>query len=325
MDNRPYRSLFWPIILIGVGVIWLLGTLGIIPPANLGILGSLWPLILIVIGLDILFGRRSALIGALIGLFAIAVVVFALIAGPALGLPSGSVLQSRSINEPIGSATSAEITLNTSSQPVRINALQNTESLLQAEIDYFGNLQYSSSGNPVRRIRLERTGSVNFGVVTFDSNARWDISLSPRIPLDLRIDAGSGSNNLDLSELQLTGLDIDQGSGSMTLRLPASTQPYTASINGGSGSLTVDLPDSGNLTLRLDGGSGSLNINVPQNVPLRLEVRDDGSGSVNVPARLVRISGQDKEGVWETPSFESAANKILIICNDLGSGSFNLR
>ena len=56
MDKpKTYRSFLWPILLIGVGVIWLLSSLGIIPSANLAALVSLWPLILIVIGLDLLF------------------------------------------------------------------------------------------------------------------------------------------------------------------------------------------------------------------------------------------------------------------------------
>ena len=44
-----YRSLFWPILLIGVGVVWLLGNLGYIPMPSLRMLIRLWPLILIVI------------------------------------------------------------------------------------------------------------------------------------------------------------------------------------------------------------------------------------------------------------------------------------
>jgi len=45
-----YRSLFWPIVLIGIGVVWLLGNLGILTGANLVVLFRLWPLVLIVVG-----------------------------------------------------------------------------------------------------------------------------------------------------------------------------------------------------------------------------------------------------------------------------------
>ena len=67
MENKGYRSLFWPLVLIGVGVIWLLGNLGVISWTNLTVLFRLWPLLLIAIGLDLLIGRQSPAIGALIG------------------------------------------------------------------------------------------------------------------------------------------------------------------------------------------------------------------------------------------------------------------
>ncbi len=326
MNERPYRSLFWPIILIGVGLIWLLGNLNVIPAANFATLSTLWPVILIIIGLDILFARQSPLVGALIGILAIGVLIVALIAGPALGLPNAAVLRHESIREPLGDAARAEITLNLSSQPARVFAMAgNNPNLLEGEIDYFGELRYTTSGSALRKIRLERFSpnpSVTFSI---DPTARWEIGLRPAIPLDLRIDSASGSVDLDLAELQLSAFQLDQGSGSLRVNLPSAVDPYSAEIKGGSGSLTINLPQEGDLTLRLDGGSGSININVPSHAGIRLEVRDAGSGSVNLPDWLQRVSGRDKEGVWESANYQSAPNPILIICDDLGSGSFNLR
>ncbi len=63
MTPRRGPDLFWPIILIGAGVIFLLANLGIIPSNPWPLIWNLWPVILIVIGLDILLGRRSLLGG----------------------------------------------------------------------------------------------------------------------------------------------------------------------------------------------------------------------------------------------------------------------
>ena len=41
-------SIFWAIILIAVGAIWLLGNVGVLSFANLSVLLRLWPLALIV-------------------------------------------------------------------------------------------------------------------------------------------------------------------------------------------------------------------------------------------------------------------------------------
>jgi hypothetical protein len=328
MDNpRRYRSFFWPLVLIGAGIIWLLANLGIIRPASLGALISLWPLLLIVIGLDILFGRRSPVIGGLIGLLAILAVVGALIAGPALGLPAASVgvLQTRTFTEPVNGATAADIILDFSSQPVSLHPVSSAANLLEAQIEYYGGLSYASTGNPTRRISLAPSGGFAFFLGS-DSNARWDIGLNPAIPTNLHLGGASGSQSLDLSSLRLTAFFLDQGSGSVTATLPPEPDPYTATFQGGSGSLNLSLPGNANLTIRLDGGSGSVHINLPAGAAVRFEVRSSGSGSVSFPSSLSQTSTGDnhKEGVWQTAGYDQAAFKINIICSSLGSGSFTL-
>ncbi|MHB8089227.1 MAG: LiaI-LiaF-like domain-containing protein, partial [Anaerolineaceae bacterium] len=49
MDNHPrYRSLFWPILLVGVGIVWLLSNLGLIQQISLGSILKFWPVVLFV-------------------------------------------------------------------------------------------------------------------------------------------------------------------------------------------------------------------------------------------------------------------------------------
>jgi len=88
----------------------------------------------------------------------------------------------------------------------------------------------------------------------------------------------------------------------------------------------VTFPEDGDLTVRLEGGSGSINIKIPAEAAVRLEIRNSGSGSVNVPDRLMaaKVFENFKEGTWETAGFDQAAHKLIIICDDLGSGSFNI-
>ncbi len=327
MNNpRPYRSLFWPVLLIGLGVIFLLSNLDIIKPVNANALFALWPLILIVIGLDLIFARRSPLAGALIALVVIGAIVAVLIAAPSLNLPSGGQLQTRSLTDPVGAATSAEINLAFSSQPVSVHPVNDPANLFEGQIQYYGNLHYSSNGNPVRRISLSHSSvGFNFG---FDLSAtpRWEIGLNPTVPINLQLNGSSGSLQLDLASLNLSGFSLDQGSGSADVNLALSRQPYTADFSGGSGSLNLNLPAGADLTLHMNRGSGSTNINLPAGAAVRLEVRNSGSGSVNFPSNMTLISGggNNKEGVWQTAGYDNATHKINIICDDLGSGSFNL-
>ena len=80
-ERYGYRSLFWPIVLIGIGVIALLANMGALDRENLLVLFRLWPLLLILIGIDIMFGRRAPGIGALIGIGGTAAVLGAVALG----------------------------------------------------------------------------------------------------------------------------------------------------------------------------------------------------------------------------------------------------
>jgi hypothetical protein len=205
---------------------------------------------------------------------------------------------------------------------VTISTVKDSADLFEGDIDYYGSLHYSASGNPERRISLSSQSSGLY--FTLSSSARWDIGLSPDIPLDLRVDGGSGSSDIDLSELQLTSLRFDMGSGSSRIDLPATAQAYEMNLNGGSGSLQVSLPAETSLTMHIDSGSGSVNLSLPANAAVRVEVRSSGSGSVQIPARFGRVSGSEKEGVWQTEGYDQASRQINIICDDLGSGSFSI-
>ena len=89
-DAQPmqprYRSIFWPLVLIAVGVLWLLGNFNVIAPVNLFALLRLWPVLLIAVGLDILVGRRWPLASALIALATVGLGVAAVVVAPQLGL-----------------------------------------------------------------------------------------------------------------------------------------------------------------------------------------------------------------------------------------------
>jgi len=80
-QRNPYHSFFWPVIMLGAGVIWLLVNLSIISTYNLRVLYRLWPVLIILAGLDTLFARRLPLLGALLALLMIGGVIFLLVWG----------------------------------------------------------------------------------------------------------------------------------------------------------------------------------------------------------------------------------------------------
>jgi len=331
-ENRPrgYRSLFWPMILIGVGVVWLLSNLGWLPNNSLWLLLNLWPLLLVGIGLDLIFARRLPVVGALLGLALVAVVVVVLLVGPSLNLPQASGPETRTLTVPLEQNRSASVDLRLSSYSTNLHALaESSTALFDATIHYSGTLNFTSQGsNGNMDIHLSQSGfptwffSPNFN----GEDLSWNIGLSPNVPLTLSINGASGSSDIDLSTLQLKSLRMNAASGSTQLTLPASTQAYTVDFRSASGSANIRLPAGANLTMHLSAASGSVNISLPSNPAARVEVQNSGSGSVNVTGGLSRQTGgsRDKTGAWESASYASATQRILIVVTDLGSGSFNI-
>ena len=352
-NRSSYRSIFWPILLIGVGIIWLLGSLNLLPAPSLRLLLRLWPLALVVIGLDIIIGRRSPIIGGIIGFGAIALIVALLFLAPQLGFEPGRELKTVHFSEPLGGVTSADISLDLERYSTTIDSLSSSEMLIEAELDTVTDVSFTARGNQAKIIRLESKDDLSFFDIGWDNldvrNARWEIGLSPEVLLDLYVDVGSGSAALYLMDLELTSFEIDGGSGSSTLALPASPSDYAAVIDGGSGSFDIEIEDGAkidfaidvgsgsfnivigdrvNIEAQIEGGSGSLTIDVPNNVGVRVVIRDDGSGSVHIPGNytLVDDLGEDDRdiGIWESAGYDDAAHRVEITF-DPSSGSFTLR
>jgi hypothetical protein len=330
MENQPrYRSLFWPILLVGVGIIWLLRNLGMIPAISLGSLFKFWPLILVVMGFDILFSRRYPWVGAAVGLLAVAGVVALLLVGPKFGLETGPVTKTETFTTPVKGVESVEYVFDTSSSPVEIKALEgNTTDLIVAEITHRGTVNFDVSGTTIQTVGLSEYSDSN-SWLSWDfsmDNYKWDIGLSPDVATDIFLNGGSGSIEMDLSGLSLNSLHTDFGSGSSDITLPESATAYEVAIESGSGSVQLEMPENTPLTLTLDTGSGSNNISVPSGTALRIEVMDDGSGSLNLPDDLERSSDSENFsiGAWQTTDYEQAENQILIQILGQGSGSITI-
>jgi hypothetical protein len=355
MDEKKeinYRSLFWPILLIGVGILWLLANLEILPDLNWWFFLRLWPLILVVIGLDIIIGRRTPIVGALLAIGTVSVLIILALLAPSLDFGPDAEIKTLTFSEPLENATSARINLELERYPTHVDSLSDSSLLIDADINTLTDVNFSSRGSKSKSINIEPAGDLTsiFDWSTLaDRDAEWDIRISPYVPIDLEIDVGSGSANLDLSSLEMTDLLIDGGSGSTDVLVPASNSQYSVTINGGSGSFYIELENrtnirtdidigSGSFDLvigsgsdveaRIEGGSGSLDISVPGDVGVRVVIRDRGSGSVNLPISYDLIDDMDDNdrdtGIWETEGYSDAAHQIEITF-DPGSGSFELR
>ena len=312
VHRRRSRSYFWPIILISIGVLLLLSNLDIVPWTTWNLLWRFWPLILVAVGIDVLIGQRSAT-GSVISAF----LILALIGAAASAVFFAEQLpfladyvketpwQTDHVEQALEDYESASILIDWTSQPGTLGALNKSDNLIEGDLTYQGDLIFDvQSRGSEADILLDTRISENWGIIPFQTspNAKWDISLTPEIPLDLTLDTGSGSCDFDLSGLTLEEFFLDSGSGSINLTLPEG-QSYP---------------------VKIDSGSGSLRITIPEDTGIRVKI-DSGSGSFNPGSRFELVSGErDGDGIWETKNYSSAAYTIELVI-DQGSGSITFR
>lgn len=329
MENHKRHSLFWPIILVGVGITWLLVNLGYIPGFTLGQLLKLWPILLIVMGVDIIFGRRYPWAGTVIGLLAVAGIVAILVMSPSLGIQAVPQAKTETFTEPVGTATSVKYSIEGSSAPVSVDALKSGDELVHAVITHRSVFNFDVSGSTQKTVRLsESTDSSSWLNWDFTSiPTKWDISMARNIPTEIVLNGGSGSLDFNLKDIALTSLRADLGSGASDFTLPALKDSYEVEIDSGSGSVHVVIPDGASLSFSLSSGSGAVNVTLPVNAALQVEVFDEGSGSLNLPSGLERVSAAgsgNSLGVWQTKNFDTATAKIFVKILSQGSGSINI-
>ncbi|KAA3648323.1 MAG: hypothetical protein DWQ07_04840 [Chloroflexi bacterium] len=338
--SREGRSLFWPILLIGVGVILLLANLGIIAPVNLVALLRIWPLLLIAAGAQILFGRSFPWVGTILSVLlaggAIAVLVFA----PQLNLAPSTDLITEEFVEALDGAGEASVRLDLDYGDANVVALNDSTNLLAATLTHNGTASLSASGGDRRTVelRLDELPGISFFNFWEDLEVKADVGLSPNVPMDLVVDSGSGIGNFDLSELQLTDVRIDNGSGSIDVHLPSGTYPISLDsgsglvdvdiaqdaavdlgVDVGSGRVSIVLADGVNGTIEVDLGSGIVTLDVPDGVGV--EIRGSvGSGSVSVPGGFDSV-GNNR---WQSDNFDEAEMQLSIQI-DVGSGVLRIR
>lgn len=355
MDNKNsfnYRSLFWPIVLIGVGVLWLLSNLNLVADFSWWSLWRLWPLILIGIGLDILFGRRHPLLGAAIGIVMVALAIALIVFFPDALQTSGIFGRSdveiitEQFNAEIGQADAAVLNIDFSIGESHVFALDDSSNIIEAELRHFGEIDFRVSEGDTTNIHLSQE-EINLGPF-FNLDGRdlqWEIGLTPSIPLDLDLRGGVGEALVDLEDLTLSSFEMEVGVGDMEIVLPALPDDTLTRIEGGVGTVELRLTEGGPVNLHIKGGVGKFDIEVnqdiygrieidggvgefvlslPEGVAVRLEGQSD-IGDIRVPNWLDLVSGSDNqglgtEGVWESDNFDGAEQGLIIVFNgDIGN------
>ncbi len=271
-------------VMIVLGIVFLLSNLGYLELNVWATIFRLWPILLIAIGFDVLIGRRS-MIANLIGLM----VILALLAGAlwisGIGVAGGRSLTGMEVGQVLEDVSRANLQISPAVGELKISALSGSGDLIAGQVPDMGGRtvreDYSVSAG-IASYRLT-TGGVNVvGWPGSDANWFWNLGLTPSIPLDLRVDMGVGSMQLDLTELQLDELNVSMGVGS----------------------LTVSLPGAEDLQAQLEGAIGELVVIVPPGVGVRVAA-GSGLGAVDVPAGY-----SENNDIYTSPNYDTAQTQI---------------
>ncbi len=273
-----------------------------------------------------------------------------------LGAGKDQEVHTSNFVDPLEGAESAEITLEPTVGAASINALTDSDNLLEADITYIGEVKFVSEvEDNVKMLRLGQTSQNDvfkpvrdaLGSFARQKELYWTMRLSPNIPLALKVNSGVTNNDFDLSALQLTELKFNGGTGKTDLKLPTMGGNYDVSLNSGTGELNVEIADGANITLRsnngtgathvtignnanidakITGGVGACVITVPEDAGVRLKATT-GLGKVRVPSHYIALKVDEfvaTSGTWESPGYDTAEHKITIKY-DGGIGSLTIR
>ncbi|MAT96310.1 MAG: hypothetical protein CL608_04135 [Anaerolineaceae bacterium] len=333
--SKNGRSLFGPIFLIGLGVYFLLRNMGIVADLNWGVALQLWPLLLIFLGINIIVQqvRRpfGTVLSGLVGLTAIALFGAVLLFGVELPFLSRFNLQNtveyrqEMVAVSGDGVDTAVVSLDFGSLGADVTGLDSSRNVLEGTVSVAGDLDLRENvqGSEANISLSENSSNIWWGSwIASEQQPPWQIGLSRTALLDLTVDVGSGQTDLELGSLRLSDLYVDYGSGAVNLQLPGGD--YDIRLDGGSGKLVTTLPQNGRHELELDGGSGAIDLFLPPNMEARVEL-DSGSGRVSLDDRFTQITGDDDDGVWETPNYDSDGANSIVLFIDGGSGAISIR
>jgi hypothetical protein len=227
----------------------------------------------------------------------ITLALFAALLLPACGSPArvGS-LRTESQSIELGDTRSARVEIDFGAGDLQVSG--GADELLEADFNYnVAALQpevgYTGGTLFVRQPDIDGLTSLR-NITDFRND--WDLRLYDQVPMDLSVDAGAGSGDLQLAGLSLTGLNINLGGGE-----------YTIDLSG-------DWPRD--LDVTIDAGATDIRLLLPSHVGARVWFEDG--------PHLIDAAGMLKDGPVYTNAAYGVSAVTLHINIESGIGIINL-
>jgi hypothetical protein len=165
------------------------------------------------------------------------------------------------VNQPLGAATRADVTIGIGMGRLQIGALDQPGALVAGEIAYPSQnsvTRTSAIDGDTATYKLREQDSQANNLVKYQNDAAtWDLRLNSATPMRLTLEAGVGENTIDLAQLHVTELDLQTAIGRTTLTLPRQGQ-VQAHVENGVGETIIRIPAGVAVRLAVSGGIGNL-------------------------------------------------------------------
>jgi hypothetical protein len=271
-----------------LGVLFLLNNFGMLDRSVWSQLWRLWPLIPIAIGAEMLLGRRNRMLSPLIMLGVLAAgVVFVLASG---GFQGMSMPMSKTVAVPSKGANSAHLSVQFTAGRLNISSMDPDGADLVR-----GTLEYTEKQRePLINIKREENAASIFinenNPPTYERDSRmdWTLLLGQQTPFSLTLVADGAESNLNLSDLNISSMDLTLRGNDTTVRFPSSTQSTMATI-------TVE--------------TAGLDLIIPSEVEARIEISSSEAVDIDVDEDRFARDGQ----AYQTKGYIRADKKVTIV------------
>ena len=185
---------------------------------------------------------------------ALVLIVALLFAGCSPRLRVGA-LQNESRSVELGGAELVRVQINMGAGNLKVSG--GTEKLLEADFTYNvaklkPEVEYTDGALVVRQPDVKGLPDLR-GITDFRNE--WDLRLNDEVPMDLSVDMGAGTSDLQLAGLPLTRLDVTLGAGTYTLDLSGDwARDLDVTIESGAADITVRLPRDVGARVKIEPG-----------------------------------------------------------------------
>jgi hypothetical protein len=219
------NSIFWGVLILLLGCLFLLNSLGVIS-INLGMI--ILPLFIIAVGIWILWGAASQ-----------------------------KTQETQHATVQLEGANRARIRIRHGAGRLQLKPGVTGGDLVVG--DFGGGLDKNvSRSGDLLEVTLSLPSRIFLPIWQPGNRLDWSIALVPDVSIELEFETGAGETNLDLSGLQVTRLRMNSGASSNRVTMPANAGFTQAEFRTGAASLDICIPDEVAARIRASGGLSTI-------------------------------------------------------------------